>query len=423
MSTKSPTPFHNFWGQFTSVELPNVAASTTQDVALEVGDIAYDTTVTSLVVCQTATLGSAVWGTVGGGVAAPVHFQVNDSLNLISTPTNFLDGLREVGVGARVLAVIISQEIDGASGATTVELFKIDTAGTETQITTGGTASLAQGGGAKARGSFNTFNGGTEVLASNDRLGIKLTAVQTDGEDLTVTVLLERLTIPAFPNDRVITQALNRSVTGTTFDLVGSIYLEQGTILAADSRVMMGVDNAINDAELEIRRFTGGAVVGTITATGLLQDAQPVGDILIAVTDWYDLNLRADTGGVVATILGLRFVFELGLGVRIRQAIDEEQLGLTPKLVGSVFLPAGTLQVPARVMLGTDTGVDVATLELRRFTGGALVATWTATGALQDTVQSTTVGIAAEDWYDLFLFSDDGGATALVEGIDWTVLA
>ena len=52
MALRSPTPEHSFWGVFaTAADLPNVAASPTQDPALEAGDRAWVTSTAQLFGC------------------------------------------------------------------------------------------------------------------------------------------------------------------------------------------------------------------------------------------------------------------------------------------------------------------------------------------------------------------------------------
>ena len=59
MATRSPTPFHSFWGAYATGGLPTSGE-------VEVGDTAFDTTLGQLVVCTA--VGPVVWTSVGGGV-------------------------------------------------------------------------------------------------------------------------------------------------------------------------------------------------------------------------------------------------------------------------------------------------------------------------------------------------------------------
>ena len=218
-----------------------------------------------------------------------------------------------------------------------------------------------------------------------------------------------------------INQALKGMVLGTTYALVGSVYLSMGTIRADRSRVMLGTDQVLDTATLELRRFVGGNVIATLTATGLLQDVVPSGDITIAATDWYDLYLKADVATTNALLRGLKLEYSKDPSTKVRQSIDQTHTGVTPLLVGSLYLPAGTLQASSRCMLGTLVG-GTGTIELKRFTGGASIATWAATGAMQDKVLGSNVVIPASDWYDLYLYGGAGPTVSVIKGLDWTVL-
>ena len=398
------------------------------DGALTIGDpgtFAIDLA-TGLWYRKTANPSTWEEGGGGGGGLSPMHFQQNGPLASVTTPTDFVDGLREVGSGAIVTGIILSQEIDGTSGNTTIELFKVDPAGVETQITVASSASLAFGGGDKARAVSASFIGTNNELSSNDRLGIKVTSVQGGpAAEITVTVLFGGITAdppPGLPEDDEVTQALLRVVAGTTFDNIGAVYLPAGTITAADSRVFLGTDDVAATAELEIRDAVSASLLATITKLGLPADTQPGGDIVVATPGWYSLRLRSDTALTNATLFGLRFVYSLGNGTRIRQAIDAEVTGDTFENVGSVYLPAGTLQAPGRIFAGATTGPDSAEIELRRETGGTLITTWTAVGTLQEMTLGGGVTIPAGDWYNIRLRGDAGGVVAVLKGIDWTVL-
>jgi len=72
MATKSPTQYHNHWGVYaTASDLPNVSGSSTQDSALEVGDLAY-VSAAGVYQCDVATVGAASWSQPGGGSGTSV---------------------------------------------------------------------------------------------------------------------------------------------------------------------------------------------------------------------------------------------------------------------------------------------------------------------------------------------------------------
>lgn len=115
----------------------------------------------------------------------PVHFEINGLLSDFALST-LLDGYRETGNARRILGMSISQQVDGTSGTTTLELVKISTGGAITSVMT---LSLAQGGGANARATSTTI--ATELLrtlAANERLAVRLTAVQVAGQNLSASV-------------------------------------------------------------------------------------------------------------------------------------------------------------------------------------------------------------------------------------------
>jgi len=79
MATKSPTQHHSYWGVVASAsQLPNVSGATIQDAAVEAGDTAY-VTGSGTYQCDDATVGAAVWSSVGsavvgiGTIAAPAE--------------------------------------------------------------------------------------------------------------------------------------------------------------------------------------------------------------------------------------------------------------------------------------------------------------------------------------------------------------
>lgn len=354
-----------------------------------------------------------------------VTLKVNGALAGVSLSV-FLDSFNELGAAGTVVQVIMTQGTDGAGGSTVVELFKVDIFGAETQITQTGTLAIGAGSGANARIVSTLFNGGSTPLVSTDRLGIKMTAVQSGASaDLSVTVVFGALTLAAPPSlgANEVNNALKESQTGTTPLLVGSFFGQStDTILAASSNVQMGVDDTINDAILDIRRSDNGTLVGTITKTGLIGTQAPAGDIALPITGFYDLELRASLAGVIATILGFNFIFSAGGGTRVDQALVDQQTGTTPLLVGSVFLPAGTLQASSSVLMGTG-GAGTASLEIRRASLGTLVATFTAAAIPAEVTLGSAVALPGAEFYDITIFGDAAPTTAILNGLNLLVLS
>jgi hypothetical protein len=91
MATRSPTPFHNYWGNGFAAyaDLPNVAGATIQSPTLEVGDTAFVSSASTLYVCIDATLGAAVWSAMTSGLTS-ANFDAFGRLR-VSNPTTVFD--------------------------------------------------------------------------------------------------------------------------------------------------------------------------------------------------------------------------------------------------------------------------------------------------------------------------------------------
>lgn len=101
MATRSPTEHHPHWGTYGSTaNLPNVAGSPTQNGALEAGDIAF-VSGAGLYVCDSATLGAAVWSAAGGGGGSQVIWKWNET-----DVSQFQFGIEEAGGGGAGLSVV-----------------------------------------------------------------------------------------------------------------------------------------------------------------------------------------------------------------------------------------------------------------------------------------------------------------------------
>lgn len=112
------------------------------------------------------------------------------------------------------------------------------------------------------------------------------------------------------PSARFSLIALDASMSGASPALVGSVYLEAGTVILTTSRAMIGGLLPAEVSVLEFRRFTGGAVAFSFSALGTLQDValSSPSDITLANSDWYDLYLSESSGGS-AIAKGVRLNF------------------------------------------------------------------------------------------------------------------
>jgi hypothetical protein len=118
VALRSFTEIHNYLGAYTTAELPNSSGATVQDANVEVGDIAYDTTVGDLVVCTDDTLSAAAWIATGST-------SVGDAGELIVSAQKGTVGTINVGevvyiTGYDVGAGVIEVELADASAAATM---------------------------------------------------------------------------------------------------------------------------------------------------------------------------------------------------------------------------------------------------------------------------------------------------------------
>ena len=92
MATRSPTPFHNYWGNSyaSPPALPNVLGSPTQSNDLEVGDTAYVTGTQTLYVCIDATPNAAVWSAMTSLGLTSANFDAFGRLR-VSNPQTIFD--------------------------------------------------------------------------------------------------------------------------------------------------------------------------------------------------------------------------------------------------------------------------------------------------------------------------------------------
>ena len=123
---------------------------------------------------------------------------------------------------------------------------------------------------------------------------------------------------------------------------------------------------------------------------------------------------------VVCTAIGPVVWSPVGVASPIHVALEATATGALPWYAGSVYLDSTqTIRAASRALIGGATAGETALLELRRFTGGALLCSFApAAGTFQDVPLSggVDVPVPASDWYDLYL-SETGGGTALARGL------
>jgi hypothetical protein len=100
---------------------------------------------------------------------------------------------------------------------------------------------------------------------------------------------------------------------------------------------------------------------------------------------------------------------------------NESQVGTTELYIGSVFIPADSIiQANSLAMLGgTVTG---AVLNVRAFSGGALLGTFTASGPLGSWNLSNDIVVTSSGWYDFYLAGATPADTAICKGVTLSLL-
>lgn len=95
-----------------------------------------------------------------------------------------------------------------------------------------------------------------------------------------------------------------------------------------------------------------------------------------------------------------------------------EQTGVVESHVGSIYLTSGsTVSVDTTALMGTQAG-GTASFRVRRFTGGAIVLTLTSSSTgLSVASLGAPVAIAADDYYDFFLFGDAAPTVSIIRSL------
>lgn len=108
--------------------------------------------------------------------------------------------------------------------------------------------------------------------------------------------------------------------------------------------------------------------------------------------------------------------------------LNEEQLGTTELHIGSVYLDISDaplrLHASTHAMIGGAVVADTAILNIREFLGGALVASITRTGLLDDQTLDggVDVDLVTGGWYDFFLVAGGAAETAIIKGLQLVVV-
>ena len=102
---------------------------------------------------------------------------------------------------------------------------------------------------------------------------------------------------------------LNAEVSGTTATLIGSARILTGSNTYASFRGMFGPSTAATSS-IEVRRFTGGSSITTLTSSGMgLQDISGSGATIASfgmVDDWYDFYASGSAGVTSTLVKGIK---------------------------------------------------------------------------------------------------------------------
>lgn len=103
---------------------------------------------------------------------------------------------------------------------------------------------------------------------------------------------------------------VNATCVGDTAILMGALRLPAGAVIA-EGRALLGTTNGAHTAHIDLVRRTGATVVGHWEVSGFVAEAvldTADNRVVIADTDWYEFQLRADDAGQTALCHGIHLV-------------------------------------------------------------------------------------------------------------------
>jgi hypothetical protein len=102
---------------------------------------------------------------------------------------------------------------------------------------------------------------------------------------------------------------LNAEVSGTTSTHIGSARILTGSNTNVSFRAMMGTSTTAT-ASLEVKRFTGGLTITTLTGSGIgINDISGSGFGVVdagLVNDWYDFYASGSDAGTSTLVKGIK---------------------------------------------------------------------------------------------------------------------
>lgn len=345
---------------------------------------------------------------VGNGIPS-VNFNILGPSSDYTTPTNFVDGFRELGVATQLVSVTVSQEIAGSAGSTNLVIYKVDAAGVVTQITPTNSLVIPYTSGNYARITSNVFLPTTNVLGVNDRLCVRAFGLQTNGEDVSVNIVVAAASLPSptvISADTHVTQTVNKTVFGTVPTYVGSIYLPATTLLSTLTRFVFGGALPAQTARIQLKSMSG-TIVFDMTTAGVVAALAPLSNIIIPSAGFYEWWISSPSGGT-AVFSGFNLVWAPIVEFNANFGANETTIGITPTSIGSLYLPVGTMQSSTQVVLEAyGPGTPTATLEIYK-PDTTLLTTFTSSGVAGREVISLAapIFISAAGFYNFQLYGD-----------------
>lgn len=189
-------------------------------------------------------------------------------------------------------------------------------------------------------------------------------------------------------------RAIGVVVVGGTGDAGGTVYA-----LVVTSGVVLGLSGLTAGGAVYLASGTAGGYTSTIPSAAASYTTR--------------LGVALSSSSVVIEVEAPR------TPEFVRVATNTEVTGTSEVSLGMVHLTAGAIiGAGSSAMVGATSGVsDTAALRIRRFTGGAQVAIFSATGTPADTAITASYTVAASDWYEFTLAAGGAAQVALCQGV------
>lgn len=361
--------------------------------------------------------GTGVYVNTSGGTGDGITALVSSGKNPIQTQINSVNAFT----------------VDGAS-----LLVDIGATGAPLDIYSYGLLRLGSAAGTRMK-SFEAFTTNTATATTTDNNIGKV--VMRPGTNTAVSTIAD-IAFRAGSGSEVLLTKSGALYANTT---IREYLIESGVTLAVGDVVRFQSDNHVGKASATINGIPAVGIVLAVHAGGLGDGTTVYALVamhgyvsgLSGLTRGAPIYLSGTAGAYTNTIPSASgsLVQVLGHAISATEAIlnfdtprppsliplfvNADQTGTTELSLGMVYLPANAIiAADSRAMLGaTSGGGDTADLRIRRFTGGAQVAIFSATGAPASTTITASYTVAASDWYELTLAAGGAAQTARCQGV------